>query len=74
MNATLDKLQKQKADLVQQVNKLVNQHKALYSNIDISEPKSIEEKESEARKAALFSQINSLVQQIRAEKKRLQIS
>ena len=68
MNAKLGKLQIEKNELLKQFNFLAMQHKNLYSNIDISEPKSEQEKKSEQTKNELYSKIDKIVREIRQEK------
>ena len=63
---TLSQLQTEKATLLNTVNELVAIKKRLYSNIDIEQPMSKEEKELNAQIASIYSQVNKVVKQIRS--------
>ena len=65
---TLSKLQTEKATLLNTVNELVAIKKRLYSNMDIEQPMSKEEKDLNAQIASLYSQVNKVVKQIRGIK------
>ena len=65
---TLSQLQKEKANLLNTVNELVAIKKRLYSNMDIEQPMSKEEKDLNAQIAKLYSQVNKVVKQIRGIK------
>lgn len=65
---TLSKLQTEKATLLNTVNELVAIKKRLYSNMDIEQPMSKEEKGLNAQIASLYSQVNKVVKQIRGIK------
>jgi len=65
---TLSQLQTAKATLLNTVNELVAIKKRLYSNMDIEQPMSKEEKDLNAQIASLYSQVNKVVKQIRGIK------
>jgi transcriptional regulator with GAF, ATPase, and Fis domain len=65
---TLSQLQTEKATLLNTVNELVAIKKGLYSNMDIEQPMSKEEKDLNAQIASLYSQVNKVVKQIRGIK------
>jgi transcriptional regulator with GAF, ATPase, and Fis domain len=65
---TLSQLQTEKANLLNTVNELVAIKKRLYSNMDIEQPMSKEEKDLNAQIAKLYSQVNKVVKQIRGIK------
>lgn len=65
---TLSQLQTEKATLLNTVNELVAIKKRLYSNMDIEQPMSKEEKDLNAQIASLYSQVNKVVKQIRGIK------
>ena len=65
---TLSQLQTEKAILLNTVNELVAIKKRLYSNMDIEQPMSKEEKDLNAQIASLYSQVNKVVKQIRGIK------
>jgi hypothetical protein len=65
---TLSQLQNEKATLLNTVNELVAIKKRLYSNMDIEQPMSKEEKDLNAQIAKLYSQVNKVVKQIRGIK------
>lgn len=69
MNAKLESLQNEKTELLKQFDFMAKEHKTLYSNIDISSPKSEAEKQSEKAKNELFSKINNISIEIRQLKK-----
>lgn len=58
-------LREKRETLRKQVELLSKEHKLKYANIDIEQPKSIEEKQSEKQIADLFSQINTIVSRLR---------
>lgn len=58
-------LNNKKSELLKEVNILVSLKKKLYSNIDITSPVSLEEKTLQNQINDLFSQINSIVTEIR---------
>ena len=62
---TIEQLQNKKSTLLSEFDAMSKQHSKLYSNIDISQEKSQEEKISEKAKADLYSEINSIVREIR---------
>ena len=62
---TKEDLTDRKNQLLNQVDEMVKLHKSKYSGIDISQPKSDEEKNSDKQIAALYSQINTIVKQLR---------
>jgi len=68
MNA-IELLQK-KNELLVQFNLMAKKHAQLYGKIDISEPKSEEEKISEKQKAGVMSEINKIIIEIKQLKKR----
>jgi len=63
---TLSQLQTEKANLLNTVNELVAIKKRLYSNMDIKQPMSTEEKKLNAQIASLYSKVNKVVKQIRS--------
>ena len=60
----IDNLQKRKNDLLKQVDPLIAKKKKLYSDVDITTPKSSDEKKLDKEIADLFSEINDLVHKI----------
>lgn len=60
----IETLQKQKNDLLKQVDPLIAKKKKLYSDVDITTPKSSDEKKLDKEIADLFSEINDLVHKI----------
>ncbi len=60
----IDNLQKRKTDLLKQVDPLIAKKKKLYSDVDITTPKSSDEKKLDKEIADLFSEINDLVHKI----------
>jgi len=65
----IDNLQKRKTDLLKQVDPLIAKKKKLYSDVDITTPKSSDEKKLDKEIADLFSEINDLVHKIAKLKK-----
>ena len=65
----IETLQKQKNDLLKQVDPLIAKKKKLYSDVDITTPKSSDEKKLDKEIADLFSEINDLVHKIAKLKK-----
>ncbi len=65
----IETLQKQKNDLLKQVDPLIAKKKKLYSDVDITTPKSSDEKKLDKEIADLFSEINALVHKIAKLKK-----
>lgn len=65
----IETLQKQKNDLLKQVDPLIAKKKKLYSDVDITTPKSSDEKKLDKELADLFSEINALVHKIAKLKK-----
>jgi len=63
-SAEMDNLQKRKNDLLKQVDPLIAKKKKLYSDVDITTPKSSDEKKLDKEIADLFSEINDLVHKI----------
>jgi len=63
-SADIDNLQKRKNDLLKQVDPLIAKKKKLYSDVDITTPKSSDEKKLDKEIADLFSEINDLVHKI----------
>ena len=66
---TLSELQFEKQILLYKFNALTENHKRLYSNMDIEQPKSESEKQSEKVNSNLFSQVNEIIIQIRKLKR-----
>jgi hypothetical protein len=60
----IEMLQKQKNNLLKQVDPLIAKKKKLYSDVDITTPKSSDEKKLDKEIADLFSEINDLVHKI----------
>jgi len=69
----IEVLQIQKNDLIKQVDPLIAKQKRLYSNVDITSPKSSDEKNLDKEIAALLSEINTLVHAIAKLKKSNQL-
>jgi hypothetical protein len=65
---TVKQIDEEKGKLLNEVNLLSKKKKKLYGNIDISKPKSKEEKELDAKIAKIFSRINDLVRMKKALK------
>ena len=66
---TIEILIEKRNELIKQFDKMAKEHKKLYSNIDISEPKSEAEKASEKAKAEVIRKANEINKQIRQLKK-----
>ena len=66
---TIIELQKEKQILLSLFNDMASKHKKLYSNIDISLPKSEAEKTSEADKNIIACKLNNIIIQINKLKK-----
>jgi len=62
---SIQELRAKKESLLIEFDELAKVKKQLYSNVDISSPMSIEEKELNHKISSLFSEINSIVIQIR---------
>jgi kynureninase len=62
---TLSHLQTQKSSLLNTVNELVAIKKRLYSNMDIEQPMSKDEKDLNAQISFIYSQVNQVVKQIK---------
>lgn len=62
---TIETLRNEKQTLLIEVNKLTALKKKLFSNTDITQPMSIEEKSLNKEVADLFSKINLIVKEIR---------
>jgi ABC-type cobalamin transport system ATPase subunit len=62
---TLSHLQTQKSSLLNTVNELVAIKKRLYSNMDIEQPMSKDEKDLNAQICFIYSQVNQVVKQIK---------
>jgi hypothetical protein len=58
---TIAALNTRKEELTNQVAPLVAKKNALYSNMDIEQPMSAEEKELNATIAKIYSEINSII-------------
>ena len=69
MNA-IELLIEKRNELIKQFDKMAKEHKKLYSNIDISEPKSEAEKASEKAKNEVIEKANEINRQIRQLKKK----
>lgn len=65
----LQELIDRKLELLNEVEPLVKLKKKLYSNIDITQPMSKEEKELNAKVADIFSEIDSVVRAINKKKR-----
>lgn len=62
---TIETLRNEKQTLLIEVNKLTALKKKLFSNVDITQPMSIEQKSLNKEVADLFSKINLIVKEIR---------
>jgi hypothetical protein len=68
---SIEYLIKRKEDILNKVNPLIKKHKKMYSNMDISSSKSIEEKKSEKEIQDLLSEANEIVFKIRKMQKQV---
>ena len=68
-NDIIKDLDRAKNTLMEKANVLIAKKKKLYSNIDISQPMSAEEKALDSELALIFSEINKIVQQKRNVKR-----
>jgi DNA repair protein RadC len=68
---SIEYLIKRKENILNKVNPLIKKHKKLYSNMDISSSKSIEEKKSEKEIQDLLSEANEIVFKIRKMQKQV---
>ncbi len=62
---TIEILQKEKSILLNQFNEMAKVHKKTYGNIDISEPKSEQEKISEKNKLDVINRVFEINRQIK---------
>ena len=58
---TIQEIDAKKNLLAEKVMQMANVHKQKFGNIDISEPKSEDEKQSECEMSAVWSEINELI-------------
>lgn len=68
---TIEQLQKEKRDLMNEVKPLIAKKKNLYSNMDIESAMSNEEKQLSKQIASIFSDINALQREINKLKRGL---
>lgn len=68
---TIEQLQIKKTSLLAKFEAMTKQHAELYGRFDIEDPKSESEKVAEKQKADLFSEINLVIKEIRALKRKL---